>query len=80
MAGIWYRAGTVSVTNGSKKVTGFGTQWATSVIKPKKGHAVHAPDGRQYELDYVESDTVMYLVTAYAGVTATGKCSPALVR
>jgi len=73
MAGIWYRAGTVSVTNGSKKVTGFGTQWATSVIKPKKGHAVHAPDGRQYELDYVESDTVMYLVTAYAGVTATGQ-------
>ncbi|MDH1897848.1 pyocin knob domain-containing protein [Aeromonas caviae] len=73
MAGIWYRAGTVSVTNGSKKVTGFGTQWATSVVKPKKGHAVHAPDGRQYELDYVESDTVMYLVTAYAGVTATGQ-------
>ncbi|WP_270689335.1 pyocin knob domain-containing protein [Aeromonas sp. D3] len=73
MAGIWYRAGSVSVTNGSKKVTGFGTQWATSVIKPKKGHTVHAPDGRQYELDYVESDTVMYLVTAYAGVTATGQ-------
>lgn len=73
MAGIWYRAGTVSVTNGSKKVTGFGTQWATSVIKPKKGHAVHAPDGRQYELDYVESDTVMYLVTAYAGATAASQ-------
>lgn len=73
MAGIWYRAGSVSVTNGSKKVTGFGTQWATSVIKPKKGHAVHAPDGRQYELDYVESDTVMYLVTAYAGATAASQ-------
>jgi len=73
MAGLWYRVGTVSVTNGSKKITGFGTQWATAVIKPKKGHTVHAPDGRQYELDYVESDTVMYIVTAYAGVTATGQ-------
>lgn len=73
MAGLWYRAGTVSVTNGSKKITGFGSQWATAVIKPKKGHSVHAPDGRIYELDYVESDTVMYVVTAYAGVTATGQ-------
>lgn len=73
MAGLWYRVGTASVTNGSKKITGFGTQWASAVIKPKKGHTVHAPDGRQYELDYVESDTVMYIVTAYAGVTATGQ-------
>ncbi|MNG92111.1 hypothetical protein D3C79_510310 [compost metagenome] len=73
MAGLWYRAGTVSVTNGSKKITGFGTQWKTSVLKPDKGHAVHSPDGRQYELDYVESDTVMYIVTAYAGPTATGQ-------
>lgn len=73
MAGLWYRVGTISVTNGSKKITGFGTQWATAVIKPKKGHTVHAPDGRQYELDYVESDTVMHIVTTYAGVTATGQ-------
>ncbi|AUZ81337.1 hypothetical protein [Aeromonas sp. ASNIH1] len=73
MAGIWYRAGTVSVTNGSKKITGFGTLWKTTALKPDKGHPVHGPDGRIYELDYVESDTVMYIVTAYAGATAAGQ-------
>lgn len=73
MAGIWYRAGSIAVTNGSKKVVGTGTTWKTSVLKPDKGHAVHSPDGRQYELDYVESDTVLYLVTAYLGPTATGQ-------
>lgn len=73
MAGIWYRAGTISVTNGSKKITGFGTLWKTTVLKPDKGHPVHGPDGRIYELDYVESDTVLYLVTAYAGATAAGQ-------
>lgn len=73
MAGIWYRAGTISVTNGSKKITGFGTLWKTSVLKPDKGHAFQGPDGRIYELDYVESDTVLYLVTAYLGPTATGQ-------
>ncbi|MFM5248769.1 phage head spike fiber domain-containing protein [Aeromonas hydrophila] len=70
MAGLWYRAGTVSVTSGSKKVTGFGTKWKTSVSKPDKGHPIHAPDGRIYELDYVESDTVLWLVSSYAGTTA----------
>lgn len=70
MAGLWYRVGTVSVTNGSKKVTGFGTKWKTSVSKPDKGHPVHTPDGRIYELDYVESDTVLWLVSSYAGPTA----------
>ncbi|MFQ2587193.1 hypothetical protein ACK30U_08725 [Aeromonas caviae] len=73
MAGIWYRVGTISVTNGSKKITGFGTLWKTTALKPDKGHPVHGPDGRIYELDYVESDTVMYIVTAYAGVTAAGQ-------
>lgn len=73
MAGIWYRAGAVSVTNGSKKVTGFGTQWQTSTWKVEKGHAWYGPDGKPYEIDYVESDTVLYLVTAYAGPTAASQ-------
>jgi len=73
MAGIWYRAGSIAVTNGSKKVVGTGTTWKTSVLKPDKGHAFQGPDGRIYELDYVESDTVLYLVTAYLGPTATGQ-------
>jgi hypothetical protein len=73
MAGLWYRAGTVSVTNGSKKVTGFGSQFKTSTYKPDKGHAFYGPDGKAYEIDYVESDTVLYLVKSYAGATAAGQ-------
>lgn len=73
MAGIWYRAGTVSVTNGSKKVTGFGSQWKTTTYKPDKGHTFWGPDGKAYEIDYVESDTALYLVTVYAGVTAASQ-------
>ena len=73
MAGIWYRAGAVSVTSGSKKVTGFGTQWQTSTWKVEKGHAWYGPDGKPYEIDYVESDTVLYLVMAYGGPTAASQ-------
>ena len=72
MAGIWYRAGTVAVTSGSTKVVGTGTTWKNGTSKPDKGHTVWAPDGKAYELDYVESDTVLYLVTAYGGVAASG--------
>ncbi|MBM0416298.1 phage head spike fiber domain-containing protein [Aeromonas veronii] len=73
MAGIWYRAGTVAVTSGSTKVVGNGTTWRSGVYKPDKGHIFWGPDGRAYEVDYVESDTVLYLVTAYAGGSATGQ-------
>lgn len=73
MAGIWYRAGTVSVTNGSSKVVGTGTTWRSGVYKPDKGHIFWGPDGRAYEVDYVESNTVLYLVTAYADGSATGQ-------
>ena len=73
MAGFWYRAGTVSVTNASKKVIGSGTLFKTTTFKPDKGHAFYGPDGKPYEIDYVESDTVLYLVKAYTGVTASGQ-------
>lgn len=73
MAGIWYRAGTVAVTSGSTKVVGTGTTWRSGVYKPDKGHIFWGPDGRAYEVDYVESDTVLYLVTAYVGGSATGQ-------
>lgn len=73
MAGLWYRVGTISVTNGSKNVTGFGTQFKTGTYKPDKGHTFWGPDGKHYEVDYVESDTVLYLVKAYTGATASGQ-------
>ncbi|BBU05030.1 MULTISPECIES: phage head spike fiber domain-containing protein [Aeromonas] len=73
MAGIWYRAGTVAVTSGSTKVVGTGATWRSGVYKPDKGHIFWGPDGRAYEVDYVESDTALYLVTAYVGGSATGQ-------
>ncbi len=54
-------------------MVGTGTTWRSGVYKPDKGHIFWGPDGRAYEVDYVESDTVLYLVTAYAGGSATGQ-------
>lgn len=73
MAGLWYRTGTVSVTNGSNKVIGYGTTWKTDTSKPDKGHTFWGPDDKHYEVDSVESDTVLYLVKAYAGASAAGQ-------
>lgn len=54
-------------------MVGTGTTWRSGVYKPDKGHIFWGPDGRAYEVDYVESDTVLYLVTAYVGGSATGQ-------
>lgn len=54
-------------------MVGIGTTWRSGVYKPDKGHIFWGPDGRAYEVDYVESDTVLNLVTAYVGGTATGQ-------
>ncbi len=54
-------------------MVGTGTTWKSGVYKPDKGHMFWGPDGLAYEVDYVESDTVLYLVTAYAGQSATGQ-------
>ena len=54
-------------------MVGTGTTWRSGVYKPDKGHIFWGPDGRAYEVDCVESDTVLYLVTAYAGGSVTGQ-------
>lgn len=55
-------------------MVGTGIVRKTAVYKPDKGHCVWGPDGKPYELDYVESDTVLYLAAAYgAGATAAGQ-------
>lgn len=66
----WYRQGSVSVTNGSKVVTGSGTAWSANV---QAGDAFHAPDGKTYEIDFVSADASLNLVDAYAGTTASGQ-------
>ncbi|QXB98610.1 LamG domain-containing protein [Aeromonas sp. FDAARGOS 1418] len=76
MAGVWKRDGTVAVTNGNKKVTGTGTTFADTKNGVAKGHLFCITSGTSvdvYEVDYVVSNTEIYLVQAYRGVTATGK-------
>lgn len=71
MAGIWVRAGTVTLTNGSKKVTGSGTAWSTGTNKVGNGCAF-IYNNIAYEVDYVNSDTELYLVDTYSGSTVSG--------
>lgn len=65
----WHRLGTVSVTLNSSTVTGVGTGFAANT---RIGDAFIGPDGRQYELGNVASDTVISIVPAYQGPTASG--------
>ncbi|HHQ4661822.1 TPA: hypothetical protein ACSPZY_002251 [Aeromonas veronii] len=69
MAGLWQRTGNVTVTNGSRTVTGFGTKWKTGTLPIQKGHAFYGPDGVANEVDTVVSDTEILLVEAYRGGT-----------
>lgn len=64
----WYRAGSVSVTNGSTAVTGSGTSWVDNV---KSGHVFVGPDGLSYEVVTVVSATAMTIYPAYRGATAS---------
>nr|BFD43161.1 tail fiber protein [Pseudomonas sp. FFPRI_1] len=66
----WLRAGTVAVTNGSTTVTGTGAGFAANT---RVGDAFIGPDGRQYELQNVASDTVISILPAYLGPTASGQ-------
>jgi hypothetical protein len=65
----WLRLGTVSVTLNSSTVTGVGTGFAAN---SRVGDAFIGPDGRQYELANVASDTVISILPAYLGATVTG--------
>ncbi|WP_323954332.1 phage head spike fiber domain-containing protein [Aeromonas caviae] len=69
MAGLWPRTGNVTVTNGSKIVTGFGTKWKTGTLPIQKGHTFYGPDNFAYEVDTVVSDESLTLVDAYRGGT-----------
>lgn len=71
--GVWYRAGTVAVTSGSKTVTGTGTQWQNLIFGVAPGVTFYGPDGKPYEIDTVNSNTSLTLVTNYSGTTASGQ-------
>jgi hypothetical protein len=69
MAGLWQRTGNVTVTNGSKTITGFGTKWKTGTLPIQKGHTFYGQDNAAYEVDTVVSDTEILLVDTYRGGT-----------
>ena len=72
MAGIWVRSGTIALTGGSKKVTGTGTAWNSGLNKVTKGCALKH-NNIDYEVDYVNSDTELYLVDTYTAATLSGQ-------
>jgi len=72
----WYRTGTVTVTNGSKNVTGVGTLWASSVNAGDAFSLVDAnlnPTGAWYEVESVTNNTTLVLKQSYAGTTGSNK-------
>lgn len=73
--GVWYRAGTVSVTNGSPNVVGVGTLWLTQA---SIGDIFLGPNLVEHEITAIIDDThltVMQVngVAAYAGTTASAQ-------
>lgn len=65
----WHRQGTVSVAQNSNVVTGVNTAFAANT---RIGDAFVGPDGRQYELGNVASDTVISIIPPYIGPTVSG--------
>jgi len=72
-----YRTGTITVTNGSKAVTGVSTLFKTAgVVSGDQLYIVDAnniPTGYLYEVDVVDSDTLITLKQNYQGTTASGQ-------
>lgn len=64
----WSRNGTVTVTQNSTTVTGAGTTFGSS----RNGDAFNGPDGRRYEVANIVSETVLSILPAYAGASASG--------
>lgn len=65
----WYKAGTVSVTNGSTAVTGNLTQWVDNATQ---GQSFIGPDGGNYEIASITTATALTLARPYLGPTASG--------
>ena len=61
--------GTISVTNGSKTVTGSGTNFKSW----RKGDKILLPDGNWYEIEDITSDTELTITVNYPGSDASGQ-------
>lgn len=69
---MWYREGTLTLTNGNKVVVGVGTLWAKTENGVLPGMILLGKNGEPYEIQKVDSDTSLTLVEAYAGETTSG--------
>ena len=67
---IWINTGTISISAGGTTVTGSGTSFLTGGTQ--KGDMFQAPDGREYEITNITSDTQMSIYKAYQGTNVTG--------
>lgn len=67
-----YVTGTVTATNGSTTVTGSGTSWSVSNMKPG-GYFKVTNDNYAYEILSIDSTTQITLVKPYIGVTGGSK-------
>ena len=65
----WLRGGTVAVTNGSSTVIGTNADFAAN---SRVGDSFVGPDGLNYEVGNVASQTVISIIPAYKGPTANG--------
>lgn len=67
---IWINTGTVSISAGGTTVTGVGTSFLTGGTQ--KGDMFQAPDGREYEITNIVSDTQLTIFKAYQGTNVSG--------
>jgi hypothetical protein len=66
----WYNTGNIALTNGSATVTGSGTNF---LVGAQIGEALYAPDGKLYEIQTINSATVITLASNYLGSTASAQ-------
>lgn len=62
----WYRAGTITVTSGSKEVVGTNTYWIDSPIKPLAGD-IMVITGVLYEIEAIIDNDHLTLYKPFAG-------------
>jgi hypothetical protein len=70
MSLIWYRTGTINLTQGNDLVVGVGTYWQSAANKPAVGDMFK--DGDDYEIVAINSDGSLQLDRPYEGVTVVG--------
>ena len=73
----WYKTGAVSVSQGSRNVTGSNTEWLTGGIK--KGD-IFTVGNAFYEIDNVTGNNELLLVNPYSGSSVTNSAYSIIPR